>query len=166
MSPSHLPQLGSVVWAELADVNGVSKVRPAVVVTPTADIVAGQSLRMVAVTTRIPTPRVGACSISERLMIRQCRMASERKSIPCNDFGMILAGCLHTVSLWAADTGLTLGQVAVDDKSNEITAIPKLLQMLDLEGALVTIDAMGCQKDIARQIRTSNGHYLLAVKEN
>jgi predicted transposase YbfD/YdcC len=75
-------------------------------------------------------------------------------------------GCLHTVSLWAAETGLTLGQVAVDDKSNEITAIPKLLQMLDLEGALVTIDAMGCQKEIARQIRASHGHYLLAVKDN
>jgi predicted transposase YbfD/YdcC len=75
-------------------------------------------------------------------------------------------GCLHTVSLWEAQTGLTLGQVAVDDKSNEITAIPQLLQMLDLEGALVTIDAMGCQKDIARDIRLSNGHYVLAVKEN
>jgi predicted transposase YbfD/YdcC len=75
-------------------------------------------------------------------------------------------GCLHTVSLWAAETGLTLGQVAVDDKSNEITAIPKLLQLLDLEGALVTIDAMGCQKDIAQQIRLSNGHYVLAVKDN
>ncbi len=75
-------------------------------------------------------------------------------------------GCLHTVSLWAAQTGLTLGQVAVDDKSNEITAIPQLLKMLDLEGALVTIDAMGCQKDIAGDIRASNGHYILAVKAN
>lgn len=75
-------------------------------------------------------------------------------------------GCLHTVSLWAAQTGLTLGQVAVDHKSNEITAIPKLLAMLDLEGALVTIDAMGCQKEIARQILESNGNYVLAVKEN
>jgi predicted transposase YbfD/YdcC len=75
-------------------------------------------------------------------------------------------GCLHTVSLWAAQTGLTLGEVAVDGKSNEITAIPKLLAMLDLEGALVTIDAMGCQKEIARRIRTSKGHYMLAVKEN
>jgi predicted transposase YbfD/YdcC len=74
--------------------------------------------------------------------------------------------CLHTVSLWAAETGLTLGEVAVEGKSNEITAIPKLLAMLDLEGALVTIDAMGCQKEIARQIRLSNGHYVLAVKEN
>jgi predicted transposase YbfD/YdcC len=75
-------------------------------------------------------------------------------------------GCLHTVSAWAAESGLTLGQLAVDGKSNEITAIPKLLQFLDLEGALVTIDAMGCQKDIARQIRASKGHYALAVKEN
>jgi predicted transposase YbfD/YdcC len=75
-------------------------------------------------------------------------------------------GCLHTVSLWASETGLTLGQVAVDGKSNEITAIPQLLQLLDLEGALVTIDALGCQKEIARQIRLSNGHYVLAVKEN
>lgn len=75
-------------------------------------------------------------------------------------------GCLHTVSLWAAQTGLTLGQVAVDDKSNEITAIPKLLELLDLEGALVTIDAIGCQKEIAERIRLSNGHYVLAVKEN
>src|SRR5262245_23061695 len=75
-------------------------------------------------------------------------------------------GCLHTVSLWAAETGLTLGQVAVDDKSNEITAIPQLLELLDLEGALVTIDALGCQKEIARQIRASNAHYVLAVQEN
>jgi len=75
-------------------------------------------------------------------------------------------GCLHTVSLWAAETGLTLGQVAVDGKSNEITAIPKLLQLLDLEGALLTIDAMGCQKEIAEQIRASQGHYVLAVKLN
>jgi predicted transposase YbfD/YdcC len=75
-------------------------------------------------------------------------------------------GCLHTVSLWAAQTGLTLGQVAVEDKSNEITAIPKLLRLLDLEGALVTIDAIGCQKEIAQQVRRSNGDYMLAVKDN
>jgi predicted transposase YbfD/YdcC len=75
-------------------------------------------------------------------------------------------GCLHTVSVWAAEAGLTLGQVAVDDKSNEITAIPKLLELLDLSGALVSIDAMGCQKEIARQIVEAGGDYLLAVKEN
>jgi predicted transposase YbfD/YdcC len=75
-------------------------------------------------------------------------------------------GCLHTVSLWAAQTGLTLGQVAVGDKSNEITAIPKLLALLDLKGCLVTIDAIGCQKGIAKQIVEAGGDYVLQVKEN
>ena len=73
---------------------------------------------------------------------------------------------LHMVSAWASEARLTLGLVAVDDKSNEITAIPKLLQILDLEGALVSIDAMGCQKDIAEQIREQKADYLLAVKQN
>lgn len=73
---------------------------------------------------------------------------------------------LHLVSAWATENSLTLGQVAVADKSNEITAIPQLLQMLDVAGALVTIDAMGCQKDIAATIRQQEADYLLAVKEN
>jgi predicted transposase YbfD/YdcC len=73
---------------------------------------------------------------------------------------------LHLVSAWAAANHLTLGQVAVSDKSNEITAIPQLLELLDLSGAIVTIDAMGCQKEIARQIREEGGHYVLAVKNN
>src|SRR6185369_11978006 len=59
-----------------------------------------------------------------------------------------------------------LGQVSVDEKSNEITAIPPLLELLDLHGALVTIDAMGCQKDIAEKIRAGGGDYVLAVKDN
>ena len=62
-------------------------------------------------------------------------------------------GPLHLVSAWATDRGLVLGQVAVEDKSNEIEAIPALLEVLELEGAVVTIDAMGCQKAIARRIR-------------
>jgi predicted transposase YbfD/YdcC len=74
--------------------------------------------------------------------------------------------CLHLVSAWASQQRLTLGQVAVDRKSNEITAIPKLLQLLELHGALVSIDALGCQKEIARQIRTQGGDYLLTVKDN
>src|SRR5439155_14857929 len=61
---------------------------------------------------------------------------------------------------------MILGQEAVADKSNEITAIPKLLDVLELKGALVTIDAAGCQKEIARQIRDQGGDYLLAVKGN
>jgi predicted transposase YbfD/YdcC len=73
---------------------------------------------------------------------------------------------LHLVSAWAVDNGLTLGQRAVHGKSNEITAIPELLRLLDVAGALVTIDAMGCQKDIAAAIRAEDADYLLAVKEN
>src|SRR3954470_13576664 len=73
---------------------------------------------------------------------------------------------LHLVTAWASANHVSLGQVAVDEKSNEITAIPRLLELLDLSGALVTIDAMGCQKEIAAQIVTGGGDYLLAVKEN
>ena len=73
---------------------------------------------------------------------------------------------LHMVSAWASENKLSLGQVVVDEKSNEITAIPALLQVLDVSGALVTIDAMGCQKEIAAQIREGGGDYVLAVKQN
>lgn len=73
---------------------------------------------------------------------------------------------LHLVSAWATEANLTLGQVAVEEKSNEITAIPQLLELLDLKGAFVTIDAMGCQKEIARQIIDQGGDYVLAVKDN
>lgn len=73
---------------------------------------------------------------------------------------------LHLVSAWACETRLTLGQVATDAKSNEITAIPLLLELLDLKGATVTIDAMGCQKDIAQKIVEHEGNYLLALKDN
>jgi len=73
---------------------------------------------------------------------------------------------LHLVSAWATANGLSLGQVAVAEKSNEITAIPKLLELLELHGALVTIDAMGCQKAIASKIVERQGNYILTVKEN
>jgi predicted transposase YbfD/YdcC len=73
---------------------------------------------------------------------------------------------LHVVSAWATAAHLSLGQVAVDEKSNEITAIPKLLELLDLHGALVTIDAMGCQKEIAKQVVDGGGDYILPVKDN
>ncbi len=75
-------------------------------------------------------------------------------------------GPLHVVSAWATQAHLMLGQVAVDTKSNEITAIPPLLELLDLNGALVTIDAMGCQKEIAQKIVDGGGDYVLAVKGN
>ena len=73
---------------------------------------------------------------------------------------------LHVVSAWAVEHHLTLGQVATDAKSNEITAIPELLELLDLNGAVVTIDAMGCQKEIAADIIGRGGQYVLAAKEN
>jgi predicted transposase YbfD/YdcC len=72
----------------------------------------------------------------------------------------------HIVSAWAAENRLFLGQEVVDEKSNEITAIPKLLAVLELTGAIVTIDAMGCQKEIAAKIREKKAHYVLAVKGN
>ena len=73
---------------------------------------------------------------------------------------------LHLVTAWATESGLTLGQVACEEKSNEITAIPELLKLLNLKGCTVTIDAMGCQKEIAAQIREQKGHYLLGLKGN
>jgi predicted transposase YbfD/YdcC len=73
---------------------------------------------------------------------------------------------IHMVSAWATENRLSLGQVVVEAKSNEITAIPELLRLLDLSGALVSIDAMGCQKEIAAQIRQGDGDYILAVKQN
>jgi predicted transposase YbfD/YdcC len=73
---------------------------------------------------------------------------------------------LHLISAWAVENHLTLGQRAVDSKSNEITAIPELLKILDVTGAIVTIDAMGCQKDIAAPIRAGGGDYVLALKDN
>jgi predicted transposase YbfD/YdcC len=73
---------------------------------------------------------------------------------------------LHLVSAWATQHGVVLGQVATADHSNEITAIPRLLQLLDVRGATVTIDAMGCQKEIASQVRAQGADYVLAVKGN
>jgi hypothetical protein len=71
---------------------------------------------------------------------------------------------LHLVSAWATETGLVLGQVAVEEKSNEITAIPELLAILELTGCIVTIDAMGTQKEIAKTIVEQEADDLLALK--
>ena len=73
---------------------------------------------------------------------------------------------LHMVNAWATGNQLVLGQVAVDSKSNEITAIPRLLELIEVAGGIVTIDAMGCQKAIASKIREKGADYLLAVKDN
>jgi predicted transposase YbfD/YdcC len=73
---------------------------------------------------------------------------------------------LHMVNAWSTAASISLGQVPTHEKSNEITAIPDLLELLDLRGSLVSIDAMGCQREIAKKIIEKNGSYLLAVKEN
>jgi predicted transposase YbfD/YdcC len=99
--------------------------------------------------------------------------ASDHRLIPID--GKTLRGsyhpgdgraAIHMVSAWAAENQLSLGQVVVHEKSNEITAIPELLKLLDVAEALVTIDAMGCQKEIAATIRQGEGDYVLAVKQN
>src|SRR5262249_39130284 len=82
--------------------------------------------------------------------------------------GQITTGkkALHLVSAWATERGVVLGQVATADHSNETTAIPALLEVLDVRGATVTIDAIGCKKTIARQVCDQGGDYVLAVKGN
>jgi predicted transposase YbfD/YdcC len=75
-------------------------------------------------------------------------------------------GPLHVVSAWAVEQGVVLGQVATDAKSNEITAIPELLDMIDVRGTTVTLDAMGCQREIAAKIVDGSGDYVLALKGN
>jgi len=75
-------------------------------------------------------------------------------------------GALHSVSVWASEFGLSLGQVACAEKSNEITAIPELLRLVDIKGAIITIDAMGTQKAIAAQIIEGKADYVLALKGN
>ena len=75
-------------------------------------------------------------------------------------------GAIHLVSAWASQNRLVLGQRKVDDKSNEITAIPELLKVLDIKGCIVTIDAMGTQKALAKPISEQGGDYVLALKGN
>ena len=75
-------------------------------------------------------------------------------------------GALHSVSVWAGEYGLSLGQLACSEKSNEITAIPELLRLVDIKGAIITIDAMGTQKAIAERIIEGGGDYVLALKGN
>jgi len=75
-------------------------------------------------------------------------------------------GALFIVSAWASDKGISLGQMATEEKSNEITAIPKLLDEIEFEDSIITIDAAGCQKNIAQQIVDGKGDYVLALKAN
>ena len=96
-------------------------------------------------------------AISEEIVAldgKALRRALKTKAVP------------YIVNAWAADNGLVLGQVKVDEKSNEITAVPELLRALELTGCIVTLDAMGCQKKIAREIREADADYVLALKGN
>jgi predicted transposase YbfD/YdcC len=96
---------------------------------------------------------VGVLAIDGKTLRRSFDTADDRAAI-------------HMISAWAADNRVVFGQLAVDSKSNEITAIPRLLAMLDIKGLTVTIDAMGCQKAIAAQIVDQGGDYMLQVKGN
>jgi predicted transposase YbfD/YdcC len=104
-------------------------------------------------------------SMSDRLTLKQIPIdgkamrGSKRKTSAA-------ARTVQIVSVWSSENGVTLAQVRAEEKSNEVTAIPELLALLDISKALVSIDAAGCQKAIAEQIVAGGGDYLLAVKEN
>jgi predicted transposase YbfD/YdcC len=104
-----------------------------------------------------------ACDVTglQRIHIDGKTLRGSRRHSPAGP-----GAALHLVSAWAGANHLTLGQVAVAAHSNEITAIPKLLAVLDLKGCIVTIDALGCQKEIAHRIIRDGGDYVLAVKDN
>jgi predicted transposase YbfD/YdcC len=103
-------------------------------------------------------------NISQYLQFKQ--IAFDGKTLCGSGNGRTGLPALHMVHAFAVDNGICLAQQAVDAKSNEITALPELLKLLDLKGALVTIDALGCQKEIAAKIVDGGGDYVLAVKGN
>jgi len=98
--------------------------------------------------------------------VEQPVLAVDGKTLRRSHDGSKGLGALHSVSVWASEFGLSLGQVACAEKSNEITAIPELLSIVDIEGAIITIDAMGTQKAIAEQIVVGGADYVLALKGN
>jgi predicted transposase YbfD/YdcC len=104
------------------------------------------------------------CIVNQQLGTRH--IALDGKAVRRSYDKLSMKGMLHLVSAWSVDNRLVLAQQAVDEKSNEITALPELLKVLQLQGAIVTIDAMGCQKEIAAQIVKQGGDYILALKDN
>jgi predicted transposase YbfD/YdcC len=96
-----------------------------------------------------------------RVDVEEVRRHFQELEDPCSSVNI-----LHSVSVWASEFGLTLAQVATDEKSNEITAIPELLSLIDIHGAIITIDAMGAQTAIAEKIVDGGGDYVLALKGN
>jgi predicted transposase YbfD/YdcC len=93
-------------------------------------------------------------------------MALDGKTLRGSQQGGAGKNAIHLVNAWAVSNGIVLGQRKVDGKTNEITAIPELLRLLNVSGCIVTIDAMGCQKDIAQAIRDEKADYILRVKDN
>jgi len=108
--------------------------------------------------------REWVAALASRLNLKIKHIAIDGKTL--RGSGGKAAKPLHIVSAWATEYQLSLGQLATEEKSNEITAIPQLLELLDLHGAIVSIDAMGCQKEIAKAIIDRGGHYALTVKDN
>jgi len=111
----------------------------------------------------------------------ECLMSWIREIFPCSETDIIAIdgktarrshdrangkSAIHMVNAWAVKNHLVLGQVKTEDKSNEITAIPELLKLIDIKGCVVTTDAMGCQKEIAKQIAEQEGDYVFALKGN
>jgi hypothetical protein len=103
-------------------------------------------------------------SITEKLGVELIHIDGKTAKGSYDREGQLQA--LHSVSAWSSEHGLVLAQQKVDSKSNEITAVPLLLKLLNLKGAVVTLDAMGTQIDIARQIKQAEGDYVLALKGN
>jgi predicted transposase YbfD/YdcC len=103
---------------------------------------------------------------SDELEIAQPVLAVDGKTLRRSHDRTKGLGALHSVSVWASEMGLSLGQVATEEKSNEITAIPEVLRLVDIRGAIITIDAMGTQTAIARQIVDGEADYVLALKGN
>jgi predicted transposase YbfD/YdcC len=111
----------------------------------------------------ITTMRARAAKISE---VERPTLAVDGKTLRRSHNRKQNLGALHSVSVWASEYGLTLAQVATEDKSNEITAIPTVLSLVDLHGAIVTIDAMGAQRAIAAQIVDGEADYIFSLKKN
>ena len=103
--------------------------------------------------------------VKDTLERREC-LAIDGKTLRRSHDRAKNLGPLHLVSVWATQRGITLGQLATEQKSNEITAIPQLLDQIDVKGTIVTIDAAGCQKKIAQKILDGGGDYVLALKGN
>jgi predicted transposase YbfD/YdcC len=103
---------------------------------------------------------------SIRTLFKQNHIAIDGKTLRASYDNALGKGPIHMVSAWAVENGMVLGQVKTDEKSNEITAIPELIKQLELQNTIVTIDAMGCQKAIAKQIIDKKGDYVLSLKGN